>query len=319
MTHLKFVTLDVFTSTPYSGNPLAVVFLPEDGSSALTQNQKQTIAREFNLSESIFVHPVGSDKSKRTIDIFTTDCEIPFAGHPTIGAASWFLSHSADPADGTNVTTLATKSGDIPISVQDSATNYVAAQIAHNTHIHAARFPLKELLRLHPTLAPFFPQQDVTFPLFSIVNGMSQLFIELPSLEALGAVTPATGGELISAANTDYLDEGWRAGLVCVYFIVRDVEDDVTKQKVIRSRMMLGNLEDPATGSSASGLAAYLALTEGKAGQYQHHHVVQGVEMGRRSDIGVGVTLDGEKKIQQVVLTGSAVSVSEGKVLVPQA
>ncbi|KAJ5187355.1 hypothetical protein N7449_010349 [Penicillium cf. viridicatum] len=313
MTHLKFVTLDVFTSTPYSGNPLAVVFLPEDDSIALTQSQKQIIAREFNLAESIFVHPVR-EKGKRTIDIFTTDSELPFAGHPTIGAASWFLSHPADPADADGVTTLTTKSGDISISVQDRETKYVAAQIAHNTHIHAGRFSLKELVRLHPTLAPFFTQPDVTFPIFSIVNGMSQLFIELPSLEALAAVTLATSGEPVSA---DYLDEGWKAGLICVYFIVRDVEDSVSKKKVIRSRMILGTEEDPATGSAASGLAAYLTLTEGKAGQNYQYHVVQGVEMGRRSDIGVGVTLDGDKKIEQVVLTGTAVSISEGKVLVP--
>jgi PhzF family phenazine biosynthesis protein len=143
---------------------------------------------------------------------------------------------------------------------------------------------------------------------------MSQLLVELPSLEALAAVTPATGGELVSA---DYLDEGWRSGLICVYFIVRDVEDSVTKKKVIRSRTILGTLEDPATGSAASGLAAYLTLTEGKAGQNYQYHVVQGVEMGRRSDIGVGVTLDGDKRVEQVVLTGTAVSVSEGKVLVP--
>ena len=315
MTHLNFVTLDVFTSTPYSGNPLAVVFLPEDPAHALTQRQKQTLAQEFNLSESIFVHPV-TEATKRTIDIFTTDCEIPFAGHPTIGAASWFLTHSANPADGPGITTLATKSGDIPISIQDAASKYVAAQIAHNTHIHGARFGVKELLRLHPTLAPFFPKDDVTFPLFSVVKGMSQLFVELGSLEALAAVTPATGGDFVSS---EYLDEGWRVGLVCVYFIVRGVWDDVSGREVIRARMMLGTLEDPATGSSASGLAAYLSLTEGRAGQDLDYHVVQGVEMGRRSDIGVGVSLDGEKKIEKVVLTGTAVSVSEGKVLVPQA
>ncbi|KAJ5964496.1 uncharacterized protein N7479_004372 [Penicillium vulpinum] len=315
MTHINFVTLDVFTSTPYSGNPLAVVFLPEDDSAALTQSQKQTVAQEFNLAETIFVHPVR-EKSKRTIDIFTTDCEIPFAGHPTIGAASWFLNHSTNPADGNGITTLVTKSGDIPISIQNHETNQIAAHIAHNTHIHDARLTLKELARLHPTLAPFFTQPDVTFPCFSIVNGMSQVFVELPSLEALAAVTSATGGELVS---DNYLDEGWRTGLTCVYFIVRDVEDSVMKKKVIRSRMILGTVEDPATGSAASGLAAYLALTEGKAGENYQYHVVQGVEMGRRSEIGVGVTLDGDKKIAQVVLTGTAVSVSEGKILVPHA
>ncbi|KAJ5108815.1 Phenazine biosynthesis PhzF protein [Penicillium angulare] len=315
MTQLSFVTLDVFTSKPYTGNPLAVVFLPEDESQALTQRQKHQITLEFNLSETIFVHPVR-DESKRKIDIFTIECEIPFAGHPTIGAATWFLCQAPDAAGGA-VKTLTTKSGDIPISIQDKESQYVAAKIAHNTHIHAARYPLQEMLRLHPTLAPFFPDSDVSFPLFSIVNGMAQTFIELPSLEALAAVPVATGGELVPLEKN--LDEGWRSGLICVYFFVRDVEDEVMNQKVIRTRMMLGSFEDPATGSSASGLTAYLTLTEGQAGQEHRYHIVQGVEMGRRSDIGVNVTLDNDKKIEQVVLTGTAVQVSEGKITVPEA
>ncbi|KAJ5778522.1 hypothetical protein N7520_001768 [Penicillium odoratum] len=313
MTQLRFVTLDVFTSKPYSGNPLAVVFLPEDESQALTQRQKHQMTLEFNLSETIFVHPVR-EQSKRKIDIFTIEGEIPFAGHPTIGAATWFLCHAPDAA-GSGVNTLITKSGEITISIQDPATQHVAAKIAHNTRIHAARFPVKDMLRLHPTLAPYF-DQDASFPLFSIVNGMSQTFIELPSLEALAAVPLAAGGQLVPV-DGDYLDEGWRSGLICVYFFVRDVEDSVMNQKVIRTRMMLGGLEDPATGSSASGLAAYLTLTEGQAGKEHRYHFVQGVEMNRRSDIGVNVTFGSDKKIEQVELTGTAVQVSEGKILVP--
>lgn len=316
MTQLSFVTLDVFTLRAYGGNPLAVVFLPEDDSKALTQEQKHTIAKEFNLSETIFVHPV-CDQSKRTIDIFTLECEIVFAGHPTIGAASWFLCHAADAAR-SGVTTLVTKSGEIPISISDPSSQAVAAKIAHNTRIHAARLPVRDLLRLHPILAPYFSQSDASFPLFSIVNGMSQTFIELPSLEALAAVTPAVGGELFSAENSTYLDDGWRSGLISVYFFVRDVPDKATGKNVIRTRMMLGSLEDPATGSSACGLAAYLTLTDGQAGQEHKYHVVQGVEMGRRSDIGVAVSMDEEREIEQVVLTGTAVQVSEGKITVPE-
>lgn len=315
MTQLHFVTLDVFTLKAYGGNPLAVVFLPEDESAALTQRQKHIITKEFNLSETIFVHPVR-DSSKRTIDIFTIECEIPFAGHPTIGAASWFLSLAPEVAAGSKVTSLMTKSGEIPISIADANTQAVAARIAHNTRIHASRLGIKELLYFHPTLAPFF-ESDASFPLFSIVNGMSQTFIELPSLEALATVTTATGGELVPVENGTYLDEGWRSGLICVYFFVRDVEDSVTKQKVIRTRMMLGSIEDPATGSSASGLAAYLTLMEGQAGQERKFHVVQGVEMGRRSDIGVKVSLNKDRKIEEVVLTGTAVQVSEGKIIAP--
>ncbi|KAJ5090465.1 Phenazine biosynthesis PhzF protein [Penicillium argentinense] len=316
MTQLRFVTLDVFTLKAYGGNPLAVVFLPEDSAAALTQRQKHIITKEFNLSETIFVHP-AQDASKRTIDIFTIECEIPFAGHPTIGAASWFLCHDPAVAAGSAVTSLVTKSGEIPISIADTATQAVAARIAHNTRIHASRLPVKDLLYYHPNMESYF-KPDVSFPLFSIVNGMSQTFIELPSLEALAAVTTSTGGELVPVQNGDYLDEGWKNGLICVYFFVRDVDDSVTQQKVIRTRMMLGSLEDPATGSSASGLAAYLTLTEGQAGQAHSYHVVQGVEMGRRSDIGVKVSLDSQRKIEEVVLTGAAVQVSEGKITAPE-
>lgn len=311
---LNFVTLDVFTLKAYGGNPLAVVFLPEAPATPLTQRQKHIMCKEFNLSETIFVYPV-TEHNKRAIDIFTIECEIPFAGHPTIGAASWFLSHAA--ASNGGVDTLVTKSGEIPIYIADQATQAVAAKIAHNTRIHQNRFPLRDLLRLHSSLKPFF-KDGMDFPLFSIVNGMSQTFIELPSLEALGAVATANGGEYLDVLNAAYLDEGWRSGLICVYFFVRNVDDDVLGKKVIRTRMMLGAFEDPATGSSASGLTAWLALTEGKAGQEYQYDIVQGVEMGRRSDIGVVVALDGEKKIEKVELTGTAVQVSEGKITVPE-
>jgi PhzF family phenazine biosynthesis protein len=314
MTQLSFITLDVFTTKPFSGNPLAVVFLPEDPTHQLTQRQKHILTLEFNLSETIFVHPV-TDPKKRTIDIFTIEGELPFAGHPTIGAANWFLCQSpSENGIAEQVTSLITKSGEIPISIQDASTGTVAAKIAHNTHIHANRYPLSDLLYLHPTLKPYF-SAGTSFPLFSIVNGMSQVFIELPTLEALSAVSRATGGDLVSV--TQHLDSGWQSGLICVYFFVRDVDDDVTGKKVIRTRMMLGALEDPATGSSASGLAAWLALTEGKGGEEIRSHFVQGVEMGRRSDIGVNVKLDGEGGIKEVELTGSAVRVSEGRIAVP--
>lgn len=86
---LEFVTLDVFTTTPFKGNPLGVVHLPPPTASApaLSQAQKQAIAREFNLSETVFVHDVspGSEEESsntRRIDIFMTDKELPFAGHP---------------------------------------------------------------------------------------------------------------------------------------------------------------------------------------------------------------------------------------------
>ncbi|GKZ35683.1 hypothetical protein AbraIFM66950_006434 [Aspergillus brasiliensis] len=327
---LRFLTLDVFTTTPYSGNQLGVVFLPSTPNT-ITQSQKQSIAQEFNLSETIFIHPTDpATPSVRKIDIFTTDEELPFAGHPTIGAVSWFLQHSPDESDRKDVTTLLTKAGPFAISrVSPSSSNdgngVVAAQIAHNVHIHSSRFPLSELLRIHPSLKPFLSTGETTsFPVFSIVKGMSQVLVELPNLEALAATELPVGGEVIpckSVSQGGYLDEGWHGdGLIVVYFYVPGVHDERTGKTVIRSRMLLRGFEDPATGSAASGLASYLSLTAaaadaaGAEGKVEYD-VVQGVEMGRRSDISVAVSMK-EKKIETVELRGSAVKVMSGELVV---
>ncbi|SPN98804.1 related to phenazine biosynthesis-like protein [Cephalotrichum gorgonifer] len=314
--YLDFATTDVFTSSPFAGNPLAIVFLPSaPDSTPLTQAQKQLIAREFNLSETIFVHP-ASESSERTVDIFTTDEELPFAGHPTIGSAAWLLSSAA--ASGGAVAApeaLRTKSGRIPISVVAprfaAQAVSVGAAIAHDTRLHAARFPAAELLRLQPALAPYVAP-SAEFPVFSIVKGMSQVHVELPSLEALAAVATTTG-----SVSCEYLDEGWGSSHIVTYFFVRGVRDEVLGREVIRTRMIEGALEDPATGSAASGLASYLTLTGGAEGVHKYD-VVQGVEMGRRSEIGVDVGLSGDGKIKSVDLVGSAVEISSGRIRIPE-
>ncbi|KAI9373956.1 hypothetical protein BJX61DRAFT_351552 [Aspergillus egyptiacus] len=313
MTQLSFVTLDVFTTKTYEGNPLAVVFLPHPKDGQLTQRQKQTIAREFNLSETIFVHEKAGNGETRTIDIFTESIELPFAGHPTIGAASWFLCHHPAAAEGrSGVKSLSMKAGEVPISLQDEGNGVVMAHVAHNVHVHERQYPLIEVVRLYPSLEGYLAPESIA--LFSVVKGMNQLLVELPSLEALSAVATSSGGQEASAS---FLDPEWADGMVATYFYVKGVEDEKLGRKVIRTRMILGTLEDPATGSAASGLAAYLSLAEGKAGQFVYD-IVQGVEMGRRSEIGVEVVIEGVERIESLVLKGSAVKVSEGKILVPE-
>ncbi|PYH91257.1 Diaminopimelate epimerase-like protein [Aspergillus ellipticus CBS 707.79] len=316
---LRFVTLDVFTTQPYSGNPLGVVFLP-DSPTPISQAQKHQIAAEFNLSETIFIHPSSPASSERKIDIFTTTEELPFAGHPTIGAVSWFLQHSPHEHDKTNFQTLITKAG--PFAISQVPSGAVAAKIAHNVHIHSSTFWLQELMRIHPSLLPFADPLKDTFPVFSIVKGMSQVFVELSSLEALAAVEAPLGGEVIpckSVAEGGYLDAGWDgSGLIVIYFYVRGVYDEVTGKRVIRSRMFLRNFEDPATGSAASGLSAYLALMDASANSAFEYDIIQGVEMGRRSDISVAVTVaaDGQgKKVESVELRGNAVPVMAGELV----
>ncbi|RAH40044.1 PhzF family phenazine biosynthesis protein [Aspergillus brunneoviolaceus CBS 621.78] len=369
--HVNYITLDVFTNTAYTGNPLAVVFLPPLSSSTssnttLTQRQKQTLAREFNFSETIFIHPdpsCGSNTTHRTIDIFTPTDELPFAGHPTIGAAAWFLhlsspspSPSPSPSSGNPpkenaITHLITKSGTIPIALIPATSpspspspaasettsgqakgEGVTARIAHNPHVHAKRFPLREVLRLHGSLAPVFTQnnsdqgeqeqqKEISFPVFSIVKGMSQVLVEVPSLAALAAVTTSAGGEMVGP-ESGYMDGegGWAVGHCVLYFYVRGVQDDDQgkDREVIRTRAIAGNVEDPATGSAACGLAAYLSLTEGTPKERRGFDFVQGVEMGRRSEIGVEVEMgDDAETIAHVDLKGNAVKVSEGSIAIP--
>src|ERR1700682_133604 len=79
----RFVTLDVFTECRFAGNPLAVVLEPE----GLDTPQMQTIAREFNYPETVFVLPPENPSHRARLRIFTPAAELPFAGHPTVGTA----------------------------------------------------------------------------------------------------------------------------------------------------------------------------------------------------------------------------------------
>src|SRR3954454_13489302 len=79
----RFVTLDVFTGKRFAGNPLAVVLEPD----GLDTAAMQSIAREFNLSETVFVQPPENKAHRAKLRIFTPANELPFAGHPTVGTA----------------------------------------------------------------------------------------------------------------------------------------------------------------------------------------------------------------------------------------
>lgn len=111
--------------------------------------------------------------------------------------------------------------------------------------------------------------------------------------------------------------EGWDLGFVArYYYVIIDGNgkknefangDEVER---VRTRMVEDTMEDPATGSAACALSAYLALKEKRTGIFE---ITQGVEMGRRSVIGVEVVVDGEgRRVESVRVSGSAVQVMEG-------
>ena len=314
--HVEFVTLDVFTSKRYEGNPLGVVKVPK--SSSLTQEQKQEIAREFNLSETTFWHhpTVAGELPTWTVDIFMTTKELPFAGHPTIGTACYLLSGVAKDRglkEGTVKGQFNIKAGKISLEY-DIVSKRARAGIPHNVHVHKKTWGQQDLANLQPRLAQKSKDEAFelkhSYPIVSIVKGMTFVLIELPSLEALELVTTAS-----QSIHVEGLDEGWGPSFVGMYFFIRQA-DRLDGTRVLRTRMIEGTLEDPATGSAATDLAAYLSLVDGRAGQTLRYEVVQGVEMGRKSNIGVEVVLAEESRIADVYLEGSAVQVMEGRLAV---
>lgn len=298
---LSFTTLDVFTHTPYVGNPLSIITIPSSLKSTITQAQKQLIAREYNLSEVVFLHqpPPGTSSSSREIQIFTTQNELPLAGHPVVGTAHYVLKLL-----GEQVNEFQTKGGRIPLSIDD-VTGNVKAVIPQSFTLHD-EVTFKSALN---------GKDNQTA---SLLPGLNFIFVELENLEALAKVKEGEkeNGNLAVAFEPErYLKGKWATGIIGTKYFVALGKDDAGRERY-RTRMF-AHVEDSGTGSACSALGCYLALRGGGIGE-RKFVFEQGVEMGRRNeifvDVSVGELEDGKgKKIEKVVLSGGAVVVMEGK------
>lgn len=298
MASLEYTTLDVFTDQKFAGNPLAVVHVAPGVT--LSQSQKQTIAREFNYSETTFLHPsTDGEVPEWQLDIFTTTSELPFAGHPTIGTACHILGKT-----GKSKGRFKVKAGTIELDYNNGVAK---AAIPHNTHIHSSHdLTSSRVLKWQPDLTRHYPSNDLKVNIVSPVKGMNFAMIELRDLEELALLT-------LPGAPLQYtLDQDWDVGpRFCMFFVRLPNQSDGIRR--VRTRMIEGAFEDPATGSASCGLAAFLALQEGVKDGKVSFEMTQAVEMGRKSDIGVDIEFkNGE--IDTVVLSGKSVTVMEGKV-----
>lgn len=304
MPQLSFVTLDVFTRTRYLGNPLAIVRIPP-GQDVSTESM-QTIAQEFNLSETLFIHEgqTGNDGTTEwRVRIFVTNAEIPFAGHPTIGASVYALGTLANNA---RKGRLICNAG--PIEV-DYADGVAKASIPHNYHHHLEhKVSEDEVYALHPALKKA-AHPPKAMDLVSPVKGMNFVCIELPDLETLGLI------DFSGPVPSLPLDKDWDVGLIGSFlYVITDPGSPGAETVKVRARMLIGSLEDPATGSASCGLSALLAMKL-KLGRTTKFEITQAVEMGRKSDIGVLLTLkEGLEEVEKCELSGSAVKVMEGVV-----
>ncbi|KAJ8072685.1 hypothetical protein PM082_016244 [Marasmius tenuissimus] len=310
---LQYFVYDVFTTTAFQGNPLAVVRVPATAS--ITQTHKQTIAREFNFSETTFVHEDSESQAQSVFrtDIFTPYRELPFAGHPTIGTSFHLLSNRPNISD----ITLQIKAGDTP-AVRSGYEGSVRLQVPVDFKVHAP-LEVDQLLAHQTRLARDDLKDGHLTPIASIVKGMTFFLLELNSVDALGRMNAYPVGAVsvpsthLGAWTPD--PDNVRTNVyvyACTHLEEKNNDQSTTR---IRTRMFSrGGFEDPGTGSAASTLAGYLALKKGK-GQWRFQ-ITQGVEMRRTCDIAVVVEIGDGDVVKSVQLEGNAVKIMEGVVQV---
>ncbi len=286
----RLYQLDVFTSRPYQGNPLAVI---TDGD-GLSPARMQAIAREMNLSETVFVQKPTSNRALARLRIFTTTTELPLAGHPVIG--TWFLLAGLGvvPAQKGSVHILQqTGAGVLPVEIafhQGSPQRVTMTQAP--AKFRAARF---KRAALAAALGLSVRDFDSSLPLEYVSTGIFNLMVPLRRRAALARI------ETNVAALKKLIAD---AGVMAYCFALGG------RGKAFARGMIPWELhEDPATGSAGGSLGAYLVrhgrLPGGKL------EISQGVEMGRPSRIHVVVTGErGGKLVPRV--SGSAVPILEG-------
>jgi trans-2,3-dihydro-3-hydroxyanthranilate isomerase len=293
----RFQTLDVFTETALAGNPLAVVLDAE----GLDDARMQAIAAEFNLSETVFVFEPRNAINSARVRIFTSKRELPFAGHPTVGAAALIAQQRASDL-------LAAQ--DLRIVLEEPIGDVVCVARRRKGQALAAYFELPKLPeRLHaepPSTAEIasslgLEPQDVGFDghepsLYSA--GAPYLFIPIRSLDAIGRAAPG----IMPWATKDG---------PATYLYTRETARQGSAYHARMFASAWGVTEDPATGSAAAAFAG-VAQAFDRPRDGEHMLVIeQGFEMSRPSLIALGLTIE-DGALASATIGGSVVIVSSG-------
>ncbi|MBC6436560.1 MAG: PhzF family phenazine biosynthesis protein [Rhodobacteraceae bacterium] len=294
---LPFHTCDVFTDTPFAGNPLAIV----EQADGLSTRQMQIIAREFNLSETIFVRPPDDPAHTAQVRIFVPAAEIPFAGHPTIGCAIHLARQAAGPGDFSTTITLEEGAGPVPVTVTRQGSSlwaeFTAPRCPRPMAGRISTGDLAHALGLAP--AQFGPHAPGVFE-----GGPCFIYAPLRDRAALAAAHVVQPGW--SALTT-------RLGCAAVYLYAPG--DGVDYQ----ARMYApgaGIPEDPATGSASVILTGQLLANGALRDGTTTLRLLQGVEMGRPGRIGLSVDVT-DGAISAIRVAGSAVPIAQGQIRPP--
>lgn len=294
----KFFTLDVFTDKRFAGNPLAVVLEPE----GLETAAMQAVAREFNLSETVFVFPPPDAAQRAKIRIFTPVSELPFAGHPTVGTA--VLLGLIDGGSAARDFVLELNVGPVPCRATPAGEGRARAVF--------------DLPRLPEDVGA--PTDDATIAAALSIDtadlGFDGLRAARWSAGAPYTIVPVRGRDAIGRCRVDPAawDKAFGFDAHCAAYMI--CRETVEAGNSFHTRMFAprqGVAEDPATGSAAAALAGYLAANR-LYGEGEHVvRIEQGFEMGRPSLIALTLRIAGGK-LTGAAIGGGAVVVSEGTI-----
>jgi len=276
---LDFMLLDVFTPKPFGGNQLAVF---PDGSD-IDARTMQAIAREFNFSETVFALPPRGEGEDYGLRIFTPNTELPFAGHPTCGAAAALTVHG-DVATEHGAGTILFQTGAGPVRVD-------VALESGLVYAHLVRGNPVELPSEKPPAGAAMQSlglEGAPLDLFYASVGLRFAYVELASAEEVDAA------RLDLASWETHFKHAWSPNL---FFYARTGEDRVHARMFAPA---FGIAEDPATGSACAAFAGALAARSERSDGAFKWDIAQGVKMGRPS----AIVATAEKSGGTVVTTG---------------
>jgi trans-2,3-dihydro-3-hydroxyanthranilate isomerase len=293
----RFQTLDVFTETALAGNPLALVLDAE----GLDDARMQAVAAEFNLSETVFVFEPRNAVNTARVRIFTPKRELPFAGHPTVGAAALIAHRRASDLLGAQ---------DLRIVLEEPIGDVVCVARRRKGQALAAYFELPKLPERIKDKPPSTAEiaaslglepQDIGFDghkpsLFSA--GAPYLFVPLSSLDAIGRAAPG----VMPWATKDG---------PATYLYTREAARQGSAYHARMFASAWGVTEDPATGSAVAAFAGVVqAFDRPRDGEHMLT-IEQGFEMGRPSLIALGLVIE-DGALTSATIGGSVVLVASG-------
>jgi trans-2,3-dihydro-3-hydroxyanthranilate isomerase len=299
-----YAQVDVFAENPLEGNPLAI-FTDARG---LTDQQMQALARETNLSETTFIVPRDPETERARgvqVRIFTVEEELQFAGHPTLGTASWlYWNHPA--SRGAETVTLDLRVGPIPVrfTPPQPGERGVFGTMRQNDPVFGtihSRDDIAAALNLS------LEDLDPDLPIQTVSTGMAFCIVPLRSLEV------ATRLRVPQHTALPYLAQHDAKFFHCI------TRADAASGADWHARMQFYNGEDPATGSASGCAIAYL-VQQGLADSGQPIVLEQGIEMLRPSRIHVQASRVGGAgggAVQNVFVGGRTIPVASGRFFLP--